>query len=262
MLTGILYPSSGSISVLGLNPAKDRKKLAYSIGTVFGQRSQLFPNLPITDSFEFFGVMYDLTKKEIKNRSAELIKQFDLGSFIDQPVRKLSLGQRMRAEIATSLIHRPKIIFLDEPTIGLDVVAKKTLRELLIKINETEKTTIFLTSHDVGDIESLCDRTVIINNGQIVADMPTSELGKSFVYEKYIDLYLEKSIADYPILPEGISYKEKTEDKVVLTVDLRMHTVSDALQKVLPHFAVSDIDVYNMELEAVIREMYETTKTS
>lgn len=262
MLTGILYPTEGSISVLGMDPSKDRKKLAYSIGTVFGQRSQLFPNLPITDSFEFFGVMYDLTKDEIKNRSAELIKQFDLESFVDQPVRKLSLGQRMRAEIAASLIHRPKIIFLDEPTIGLDVVAKKSLRELLIKINETENTTIFLTSHDVGDIESLCERTVIINNGQVVADMATNELAKSFVYEKYIDLLLESPIIEYPILPEGISYVEKGKYKITLSVDLRKHTVSDALQKVLPYFTVSDIDVYNMELESVIREMYETTKTS
>ncbi|MFA6514780.1 MAG: ATP-binding cassette domain-containing protein [Candidatus Paceibacterota bacterium] len=148
MLTGILFPSSGEINVLGYNPSKDRKKLAYKIGTVFGQRSQLLPNLPLTDSLEFFGVMYDMTNKEIKNRTAELIELFDLGSFIDQPVRKLSLGQRMRAEVAASLIHRPRIIFLDEPTIGLDIVAKKSLRDLLLKINEEEKVTIFLTSHD------------------------------------------------------------------------------------------------------------------
>jgi len=122
MLTGILYPTSGDIKICGLTPIKDRDKLAYKIGTVFGQRSQLLPNLPLTDSMEMFGAMYDMSKEDIKNRIEELSELFDLKDFIKQPIRKLSLGQRMRAEIATSLMHRPKIIFLDEPTIGLDVV--------------------------------------------------------------------------------------------------------------------------------------------
>jgi len=142
MLTGILFPTSGNVNILGLDPTKDRKKLAYQIGTVFGQRSQLLPNLPLTDSLEFFGVMYDMTNDEIKKRIVELTELFDLGPFITQPVRKLSLGQRMRGEVAVSLIHKPKIILLDEPTIGLDVVAKKSLRDLLLKINKEENTTI------------------------------------------------------------------------------------------------------------------------
>ncbi|MES2930604.1 MAG: ATP-binding cassette domain-containing protein [Patescibacteria group bacterium] len=262
MLTGILFPTSGSITVLGLDPSKDRKRLAYQIGTVFGQRSQLFPNLPLMDSFEFFGVMYDLSKEEIKRRSAELVEQFNLSDFIDQPVRKLSLGQRMRAEVAASLIHKPKIIFLDEPTIGLDVVAKKAFRELLIAINQKENTTIFLTSHDVGDIESLCERTVVINYGNIVADMATSELSTSYVHEKYIDLILEKELMEYPTLPEGITYVSQESGKVTLSVDLHAYSVSDALQKVLPFFSVADINVYTVDLETVIREMYETTKVS
>src|SRR3989344_1471702 len=186
MLTGILFPTSRKSSILGLNPAKDRKKLAYQIGTVFGQRSQLLPNLPLTDSLEFFGVMYDLGGKQIQKRIEELTELFNLSPFIDQPVRKLSLGQRMRAEVAAALIHKPKIILLDEPTIGLDVVAKKSLRDLLLEINQKEETTIFLTSHDVGDIESLCNRTIIINHGTIIKDLPTDELAKTFVYEKYI----------------------------------------------------------------------------
>lgn len=188
MLTGILFPSSGKINILGYDPVKDRKKLAYQIGTVFGQRSQLLPNLPLTDSFEFFGVMYDLKDEEIKKRIIELSVLFDLDSFIDQPVRKLSLGQRMRAEVAVSLIHKPKIILLDEPTIGLDVVAKKTLRDLLLKINKEEGTTILLTSHDVGDIESLCTRTIIINHGEIIKDLTTDDLAKTFEFEEHIEL--------------------------------------------------------------------------
>ena len=164
MLTGILYPTEGNIKICGLTPIKDRNKLAYNIGTVFGQRSQLLPNLPLTESMEMFGAMYDMNKSAIKNRIESLSKLFGLENFIQQPVRKLSLGQRMRAEIATSLIHSPKIIFLDEPTIGLDVVSKKSLRDLLLKINREEKVTIFLTSHDTEDIQSICDNKSRKNN--------------------------------------------------------------------------------------------------
>lgn len=262
MLTGILFPTSGDISVLGLNPQLDRKKLAYDIGTVFGQRSQLFPNLPFTDSFEFFGVMYDMTKDQIRKRTDELITLFGLKDFKNQPVRKLSLGQRMRAEIATSLFHKPKIIFLDEPTIGLDVVAKKALRELLLKINKEENTTIFLTSHDVGDIEALCDRTVIINHGELVKDLPTRELTSTFIHEKYIEFHLAEPIESFPKLPEYCVYKETLPMKIIISVETQKLSVSEALQKVLPFFEVQDINVYGVELETVIREIYERTQSS
>ena len=262
MLTGILFPTSGKANVLGLDPSKDRKKLAYQIGTVFGQRSQLLPNLPLTDSLEFFGVMYDLTDKQIKARVAELVDLFDMGSFINQPIRKLSLGQRMRAEVAASLIHKPKIIFLDEPTIGLDVVAKKSLRDLLLKINKEENTTIFLTSHDVGDIESLCDRTIVINHGVVIRDLPTQDLAKTFVYEKYIDLVALSNFNNFPELPEGISYSSKDKNKITVVVDINKITVQESLKKLLDLFEVEDIDVYNADLETVIRHIYERDSTS
>jgi ABC-2 type transport system ATP-binding protein len=257
MLTGILFPTSGQVNILGLDPTKDRKRLAYQIGTVFGQRSQLLPNLPLTDSLEFFGVMYDMPEKEIKERIAELVEIFDLKSFITQPVRKLSLGQRMRAEVAASLIHRPKIILLDEPTIGLDVVAKKTLRDLLLKINKEENTTIFLTSHDVGDIETLCDRTIIINYGIVIKDLPTEDLSKSFVYEKYIDLVAQNKFNTFPALPEGISYLSKDKNKITVVVDVNKINVQESLKKMLGLFQVEDIDVYNADLETIIRHIYE-----
>jgi len=257
MLTGILFPTSGQVSVLGLDPVKDRKKLAYQIGTVFGQRSQLLPNLPLTDSLEFFGVMYDLTNEQIKDRIKELVELFDLGSFIDQPVRKLSLGQRMRAEVAVSLIHKPKIILLDEPTIGLDVVAKKILRELLLKINKTEGTTIFLTSHDVGDVEFLCDRTIVINHGVIIKDLPTSDLAKAFVFEKYIDLIPLKSFVNFPDLPVGIKYLAKDQNKITVAVNVNKMGTKEALKTLLDIFELEDIDVYDADLETVIRHIYE-----
>ncbi len=258
MLTGILYPSSGKMKVLGLDPSLERKKLAYQIGTVFGQRSQLLPNLPLTDSMELFGVMYDLTDAQIKKRMGELVEIFNLGAFVNQPVRKLSLGQRMRAEVAVSLIHKPKIIFLDEPTIGLDVVAKKNLRDLLLKVNKEEGTTIFLTSHDVGDIESLCDRTMIVNFGKLVLDLPTKELSKNLANEKIVDLMAKNSFETFPKLPVGIKYVKKSKDKITVLVSMKKLTVSAALKQLLEIFEVEDVDVYETDLESIIRKIYES----
>lgn len=257
MLTGILYPTSGSMQVLGYDPTRERKQLAYKIGTVFGQRSQLLPNLPLTDSLEFFGVMYDMTPDMIQRRITQLTELFDLGAFIDQPVRKLSLGQRMRAEVAASLLHRPRIILLDEPTIGLDVVAKKALRDLLLAVNREEKTTIFLTSHDVGDIETLCERTIVINHGHVVEDLPTRELSRSFAFEKRITLIPREHFTEFPALVPGIRYVTKTADTVTVIVDVNTIGVQYALQSLLAVFDVEDVDVYSPDLEEVIRHMYE-----
>jgi len=259
MLTGILFPTSGTMNVLGYDPTKERKKLAYQIGTVFGQRSQLLPNLPLTDSLEFFGVMYDLTDTQIKKRVAELTELFSLGEFIDQPVRKLSLGQRMRAEVAASLIHKPKLILLDEPTIGLDVVAKKALRDLLLTINKEEKTTIFLTSHDVGDIESLCERTIIVNRGTVIKDLPTADLAKSFAFEKYIDLIPTDKFLSFAELPAGIRYLNREPNKITIAVNTDKTSTKDALKAMLDLYDIEDIDVYNADTETVIRHIYERT---
>ncbi len=257
MLTGILYPSSGDIKICGLTPIKDRDELAYKIGTVFGQRSLLLPNLPLTDSMEMFGAMYDMPKEDIENRIKELSELFNLEDFINQPVRKLSLGQRMRAEIATSLIHRPKIIFLDEPTIGLDVVSKKNLRDLLTKINEEEKVTIFLTSHDTEDIQSICKRCVIINNGKIIIDMPTKELINSYVKNKNIIITPETIFESFEELPEGIEYIEKHKDQMILKVNTEIMGTQKALQELTKIFKIDDINIENESLENIIRSIYE-----
>ena len=257
MLTGILYPTSGDIKICGLTPIKDRDKLAYKIGTVFGQRSQLLPNLPLTDSMEMFGAMYDMSKEDIKNRIEELSELFDLKEFIKQPIRKLSLGQRMRAEIATSLMHRPKIIFLDEPTIGLDVVSKKKLRDLFLKINQEEKVTIFLTSHDTEDIQSICKRCVIINHGKIIIDTTTKELMNSYIKNKNIVITPETIFETFPELPAGIEYVEKTKDQIVAKVNTEIIGTQKALQELTKKFNIDDVDIQNESLEDIIRGIYE-----
>lgn len=257
MLTGILYPTSGNIKIYGLTPIKDRNELAYKIGTVFGQRSQLLPNLPLTESMEMFGAMYDMDKEAIQKRIKELTELFDLQDFIKQPVRKLSLGQRMKAEIATSLMHNPKIIFLDEPTIGLDVVSKKSLRDLLLKINKEEKVTIFLTSHDTEDIQSICERCVIINHGKIIMDTSTKELTTSYIKKKNILITPETEFKEFPKLPKGIEYTEKTKDRIIVKVDTEIIGAQKALQELTKKFNIDDIDIYNESLEDIIRGIYE-----
>jgi len=257
MLTGILYPTNGDIKIYGLTPIKDRDKLAYKIGTVFGQRSQLLPNLPLTDSMEMFGAMYDMTKEDIKMRIDELSELFDLKSFINQPVRKLSLGQRMRAEIATSLIHRPKIIFLDEPTIGLDIVSKKKLRDLLLKINKDEKVTIFLTSHDTEDIQSICKRCIIINHGKIMIDTTTKNLISSYIKNKNIIITPETIFSEFPNLPKGINYIEKTKDQITVKVNTEIIGTQKALQELTKKFNIDDVNIENESLEDIIRGIYE-----
>lgn len=176
MLTGILYPDGGRARIFGIDPTKQRKQLAYRIGTVFGQKEQLWTHLTPYDNFHFFGAVYDLTKRETEARIEELSEQFALGDFIDTPVRNLSLGQRIRCEIAASLIHKPQVLFLDEPTIGLDPVVKESVRELVRRMNREEHTTVFLTSHDVGDIEKLCRRVIVVNAGKIVLDDSMEQL--------------------------------------------------------------------------------------
>ena len=176
MLCGILYPTSGSINVLGFDPSKERRKLATRIGAVFGQKSQLWLHLPATDSFTLLAAIYEIPDAERRRRVAELAELFGLSEFITTPVRKLSLGQRVRCEVAASLLHEPELLFLDEPTIGLDVVVKQAIRELILKRNRERGTTIFLTSHDPSDIENLCRRAVVIDRGSVMLDSPVDKI--------------------------------------------------------------------------------------
>lgn len=195
MLTGILYPDGGKAEVLGIDPTRKRKQLAYQIGTVFGQKEQLWTHLTPYDNFRFFGAIYDISDEETEKRIKEFGELFEVGSFINTPVRNLSLGQRIRCEIMASLIHKPRVLFLDEPTIGLDPVVKETVRLLIKQMNRELHTTIFLTSHDVGDIEKLCRRVIIVNNGRIVLD-------DSMEHLKYGDMPLEDIIMEI-YRPEG-----------------------------------------------------------
>ncbi|MBR6133283.1 MAG: ATP-binding cassette domain-containing protein [Bacilli bacterium] len=257
MLTGILYPSGGEISVAGIDPTKDRKKLAYEIGCVFGQKEQLWIHLTPYDNFKFFGAIYDIPEPVIEKRIQEYNDIFELNDFINTPVRSLSLGQRMICEIVASLIHEPDILFLDEPTIGLDPVIKEKIRVFIKRLNKEKKTTIFLTSHDVGDIEKLCKRVIIINDGKIVLDDSMENLKYHYLNKKIVEAKMNTKINLDEI--DGISILKDKDYNLKLEVDLTKKSISDAI-KLLDPDKIIDINISNTPLEQIISNIYKGTK--
>ncbi len=260
MLSGILYPTSGEITVLGLNPQKERRQHAYKIGTVFGQRSQLIFNLPITDSMELFAKIYEILDSLFSTRKEQLVELFNLTEILNQPVRKLSLGQRMRAEIACALLHQPEIVFLDEPTIGLDIIAKRKLRENLRRINQELGTTIFLTSHDAGDVEYVCDRTIIINAGKVAFDGTTKLLKKRYLTYKIVKIEYEDTLIGHTVDIKGTRVENSNEHRLRLVVDTNKIGIDVVLKEVVAGRSISDISIYDPPLEEIIEKVYKETE--
>ncbi len=253
MLTGILCPSKGTVEVLGKDPFKDRKSLSYEIGTVFGQKEQLWMHLSAYDNFKYFGAIYDIPESVVERKIKSFEEIFEISDFINTPVRNLSLGQRIRCEIIAALIHEPKILFLDEPTIGLDPVVKENIRTLIKRMNKEFKTTIFLTSHDVGDIEKLCKRVVIINNGMLAFDDSMENLKYHYLNKKIIDAKMKEKINLDD--EEGIKILKDKGYNLKFEVDLKKKSISEALKK-LDIDKVLDINISNIPLEEIIKEIY------
>ena len=253
MLTGILYPTSGDISVLGLNPSKDRVKLSYSIGSVFGQKEQLWVHLTAYENFKFFGSIYDIKKQELEERIEHLAGIFDIKSFMDQPVKSLSLGQRMKCEMVASLLHNPKMLFFDEPTIGLDPIAKETLRKLIKKINRELGTTILFTSHDVGDIEEVCKRVIIINDGKIVLDDSMRNLKYHYLNKKLVEVNLKSNVKIKET--EGIKVLKAKDTLYKIEVDMNKSTM-DELLGLFKADDLQDITISSTPLEDIIKTIY------
>lgn len=253
MLTGILFPTSGEIKVLGFNPSKDRIKLSRQIGSVFGQKEQLWVHLSAMENFKFFGSIYDIKKKELEERINELAKIFEIESFMYQPVKSLSLGQRMKCEMVASLLHNPKMLFFDEPTIGLDPIAKEILRKLIKKINRELGTTIFFTSHDVGDIEEVCKRVIIINDGKIVLDDSVKNLKYHYLNKKIVEVNLVKNVK----LPEkdGIKILKAKDTLYKIEVDMNK-TSMDELLGLFKADDLQDITISSTPLEDIIKDIY------
>lgn len=258
MLTGILYPDSGSASVLGLTPWSQRNKLAYKMGAVFGQRSQLWYHLPPQDSFDLLAKIYSMPDKAYKQRRNMLVERFNLEPFLSTQVRKLSLGQRMRAEIAASLLHAPDILFLDEPTIGLDVIARQELRSLIRQWNKENGLTIFLTSHDAGDIESVADRVIIINHGNIVLDSSVESMRTNYLNSKVIDARFHEQPKAIEL--NGVSLIDANTYELKLEIDCQLISIEEVMSAVLKAGPLADVTIEDPPLEEVIAHIYARAK--
>jgi ABC-2 type transport system ATP-binding protein len=259
MLTGILHPTTGSASVLQLTPWKQREMLAHKMGVVFGQRSQLWYHLPPKDTFELLAHVYELDRRTYRARADMLIERFGIAPFLNTPVRKLSLGQRMRAEIAASLLHRPQILFLDEPTIGLDIVARQELRALIREWNKQEGLTVFLTSHDTGDVANVCDRVLVINHGLLVLDDTLSALQQGYVSSKVMAVKFHDKAPEVTIA--GVHITNADDYSLVLEVDTRIAPIETVMAKILQLGSVADVTIEDPPLEEIITHIYSRART-
>jgi ABC-2 type transport system ATP-binding protein len=223
---------------------------------VFGQKSQLWFHLPPKDSFQLLGTIYDLSAKEIEERIAFLVEVFEIEELMDQPVRKLSLGQRIRCEIAASLLHRPKILFLDEPSIGLDVVVKQRIRDLISRINSEEGVTIFLTSHDAGDIEKICKRAMVINHGTIVWSGSVKEMKYTLLNKRVLDIKVDAPVS---ISLPGVTVLKQKPYSLKLELDPAVTTTESVVADVMRQAGIQDITIASTPMEEVISHIYELT---
>lgn len=255
MLCGILHPSGGEVRVLGLSPTDDRRALAMRIGTVFGQKSQLWLHLPALDSFTLLAAIYEIDDRTKKRRIDELTEAFALGDFLHTPVRKLSLGQRIRCEVAASLLHDPDILFLDEPTIGLDVVVKQAIRELILGRNRERGTTVFLTSHDPSDIEHLCRRAVVIDHGTTMLDSPVDTLKREYLGRKVVEVRFAAPAA-LPAMQGVTAISGHGGRHATLTVDTEIMPIGAVIEQVSAAGEVSDITVSDPPMEEIITSIF------
>jgi len=253
MLTGILRPTNGSMKVLGYDPNKDRMALSYHIGSVFGQKSQLWFHLPPEDSFRLLGKIYEIPIHRLRQRMDYLTQVFEIQDLLNIPVRKMSLGQRIRCEIAASLLHEPKIIFLDEPTIGLDIIVKQKIRDLIKTVNREEKTTIFLTSHDAGDIEELCKRVVVVNHGRIVTDESIKNLKQNYLNKKVISIKYASLIH---VEDKEINVIKQKGYGIKVEVDSLQMDIQTVIGKLMTYGRVVDITIEDPPMDEIIAAIY------
>jgi ABC-2 type transport system ATP-binding protein len=264
MLTGILHPTSGEAGVLGFNPWHQRRELAFHLGSVFGQKSQLWFHLPPLETYYLLSKIFELDEAFYKRRLEKLVESFGIGAYLNTPVRKLSLGERMRCEVVASLLHAPSLLLLDEPTIGLDVIAKGKLREHIRETNQEEGTTIFITSHDAGDVESLADRVIVIAEGNVIFDGPVDELRRRYLRTKRLEAKLAEPLT-FDLKPNGTDSGSPAwqvvsagEYSIILDIDgSRPGATGEAITYLTDHLSIEDITIAEPPLEEVIRAIYE-----
>ena len=258
MLSGILKPTAGNIIIDGLNPFKDRRKYVSKIGVVFGGRSQLAWDIPAEDTFDLLRDIYKINNNEYQKTKEELVNLLDIKDIIKQPVRSLSLGQRMRCEIAASLLHKPEILFLDEPTIGLDTTSKKIVREFIKKINKQQKVTIILTTHDMFDIDALAKRIILIGRGKILYDGTLNNLKRKYGSYKNVTVNTKENIKITKL--NGVIKKEKINGGYNFIIDSNILTISKFVNYLSKNYSIEDIDIDNENIDDMILKLYDEYK--
>lgn len=253
IMSGILYPDSGECTINGKTPWKDRIGYVKDIGVVFGQRSQLWWDVPVADSFELLKDIYTIPDKEFKNNLFMLTDLLDIEDIIKVPTRQLSLGQRMRCEIAASLLHSPKILFLDEPTIGLDAVSKIAVREFIKTINKEKKTTVILTTHDTQDIEALTERIILIGKGKVLLDGKLDDIKQQFNQSRTLTIVYSGQL---PILPQGLKIQEQLSTRAVISIDINCITPSSAISFLAGTVDLIDVTIDSINLDDVMVGLY------
>ena len=257
MLTGILVPTSGRIRICGLDPSRKRIELARRIGVVFGQRSQLWWDLPLAESFELLKHIYRVPTAEHKNRLEECIELLGLTEFLTTPVRQLSLGQRMRGEVTAALLHAPELLVLDEPTIGLDLESKERLREFLAELNDQRGTTLLLTTHDLDDIERLCRRMMVIDHGRVLADGPLDELRAEVAPERILVVDFSKDTPILQGLPGVVSVQaENNGQRQQFTFSSQAITAAKLINVIEQQASIHDFSTREPEIDDVVRRLY------
>jgi ABC-2 type transport system ATP-binding protein len=257
MLTGVLTPSGGRVSVCGLTPVPQRTRLARRIGVVFGQRSQLWWDLPLAESFALLRHVYRVPAADHAARLRRCLSLLDMEGFLRTPVRQLSLGQRMRGELTAALLHGPRVLFLDEPTIGLDVLSKQAVRSFLAELDARGDTTIVLTTHDLADIEKLCRRLVVIDHGRVVHDGTVEELHAAYRSKRRVVADLDSPWPDV-VLP-GASVERVEADGRRVTLALNGATAGEVVARLAQAVPLRDLSVLEPDIEDVIARLYRTT---
>ena len=253
MLTGIISKTSGEILINGLDPFLNRKKLAYKIGCMFGQKSQLYMHLTVKDSLYLLGSIYDIPKEKLNDKINEISEIFEIEEYLDKTVRKLSLGQRMICEIAACILHDPEIIFLDEPTIGLDIIAKLRVREIIKKLNK-KGVTIILTSHDVSDVSMLCNNIIVINKGKIIENTSMSNIKEKYLSKKVLKFTYADIIENF----DYSSYECTLKDNVVqVAINTNDTNINDIISYFTSIGEITDINISVPSMEEIIKNIYE-----
>ena len=255
MLSGILKPDEGIINIMGMDPTVDRIKYVKEIGVVFGQKSQLWWDIPAEDSFDLLKDIYKIPDDEYEKNKQELVKILHLEEIIKSPVRQLSLGERMKCELVASLLHSPKILFLDEPTIGLDAISKVIVRDFIKKINKLKKITVILTTHDMADIESLTDRLIMIGHGKKLYDGSVKDIKKKYSNEKIVEVIYEGILKD-KIVNDKIDILEESQGLIRMKIDTRKIMVSDIVRKYSEVCEIKDINVIETGIDDIIYKLY------